>query len=85
MKMYNILDVINKMNESNDEMEILKYENIMSAIFAAPILFFGALANFFSMYFIFKQDLRVTLINSFFLLGFSMAFEIFSRISDNDR
>lgn len=55
------------MNESSEEMIILKYENMMSVMFASPLLFFGAISNFLSLYFIFNQDLRVTAINSFIL------------------
>ncbi|WP_331552257.1 putative bifunctional diguanylate cyclase/phosphodiesterase [Acetobacterium sp.] len=85
MKFYTIFDVIKKMNESSEEMTILKYENMMSVMFASPLLFFGAIANFLSLYFIFHHDLTTTAINSFVLLGFSMVFEILSRVSNNER
>lgn len=85
MKFYTIFDVIKKMNESSEEMTILKYENMMSVMFASPILFFGAIANFLSSYFIFNRDLTTTAINSFILLGFSIVFVIILSISNNER
>ena len=84
MKINNILDIIRDLNDQSEKMIILKYENIMVYIFSFSTLFLGSIANFLGMYFIFKQDIKVTLINSLFLLGFSLLFKIFSTIVSNE-
>ncbi len=85
MKNHNILDIIKKMNEINEDKIILKYENILARMIYSPILLIGSLSNFVVIYLIWHKNLKDVLINSLFLLAFSLCFEIFSRITKNER
>ncbi|MEK6266253.1 MAG: EAL domain-containing protein, partial [Clostridium sp.] len=85
MKRENIVDVIKKMNNSNEELVILKYENIFCRMFYTPILLLGSILNFIFLYLLWKKDLKVTLINSFFMFGLYLLFEIFSKTINDER
>jgi diguanylate cyclase (GGDEF)-like protein len=85
LKRENIIDVIKKMNDSNEEIIILKYENIFCRMFYTPILLSGSILNFVLQYLLWEQDLKVTLINSFFLFGLYLLFEIFSKTINDER
>ena len=85
IRIYNIFDVIRKISDSSEEMIILKYENIMLTIIASPILLLGSISNFLGMHFIWKEDINITLVNSFLLFIFYLAFELFSRIIQNEK
>lgn len=85
MKRENILEVIRQMNDTNEEMIILKYENIFCRLFYTPILLLGAILNFIVMYLIWNQDIKVTLINSFFMISLFLLFELFSQRVHNER
>ena len=84
MKVYNISNVIKKINDSNSEIVIIKYENMLFRKFCSPILFLGSILNFFTFYLILHQDIRITLINSLFLMGFSLFLELFYIIIINN-
>jgi len=80
MRIQNVLDVIRKMNESSDEITILKYENILIRMTCSPILFFGSILNFIISYIVLNEDLNISLINSIVLLGFYFLLEFVSTI-----
>ncbi|PKM59465.1 MAG: hypothetical protein CVU99_13285 [Firmicutes bacterium HGW-Firmicutes-4] len=71
--------VFELLNAADDPSQILYYQNIISCMLAAPLLFFGAIANIVIVYFFWGGDLTAALINSgiFFLLG--LIFELISR------
>lgn len=85
MKIQNIPDIIIKMNEVNEDKILLKYENILARMICSLILLIGSILNFVVIYLICHQNIKEVLINSFFLLGSSLLFELFSRISKNER
>ena len=85
VKMKNIVDVIKKMNDSNEEIIILKYENIFCRMFYTPVLLTGSILNFIFLYLLWKQDLKVTLSNSFFMLGIYLLFELVSKNINNEK
>mgnify|MGYP001573227403 CR=1 FL=1 len=85
VKIYNISDVIRKINDSNEEMVIVKYENILFQKFCSLILFLGSILNLVVIYLILHQNIKDTLINSLFLMGFSLLLELFSVIISNER
>ena len=85
MKIYNISDVIRKINDSNEEMVIVKYENMLFRKLYSPILFLGSILNFVVIYLTLHQNIKSTLINSLFLMGFSLLLEFFYIIINNER
>ena len=85
MKIYNISDVIKKISDSNDEIAIVKYENMLFRKFYSPVLFLGSILNFIVIYVVLHQDIKNTLINSLFLMGFSLLLQFFSLIISNER
>jgi len=85
IKKENILDVIRIMNGSNEEIIILKYENILCRMFFSPILFIGSILNFVGIYLIFHQHTNDILINSILLLGFFLLLELISKVIKNEK
>lgn len=83
--MQTISDIIEVLCKSNEEMTILKYENILIGMFYPPILLLGSILNFFYFYFILHQDIKSNLINSLILFAFFLAFELFFRIIEDEK
>jgi diguanylate cyclase (GGDEF)-like protein len=71
--------VFERLNAADDPCQVLYYQNILTCMFAAPLLFFGVFANIAVVYFFWGGDLTAVLVNSgiFFLLG--LTFELISR------
>jgi len=85
IKKENILDVIRIMNGSNEEITILKYENILCRMFFSPILFVCSILNFVGMYLIFHQHTNDIITNSILLLGFFLFLELISKEIKNEK
>ena len=71
-----LLDAIKK---DQDEVEYSVHYNMLICMFAAPLLFAGALCNLFMSISLFDVSIRMILFDSAALLVLSAAFEIFQR------
>ena len=85
MKIQTVPDVIKLLNASSEEAMILKYENILARMFLSPILLLSSILYFVLIYIVLKQDIKITLTNSLFPLGFYLLLETFSRTIKNEK
>ena len=71
--------VFEQLNAADDPSQILYYQNMISCMLAAPLLFFGAFANLIVVYFLWGNDLTAVLVNSGIFLLLGLIFELISR------
>jgi len=67
------------LNAADDPSRILYYQNILTCMFAAPLLFCGVFANIIVVYFFWSGDLTSVLVNSGIFLLLGLTFELISR------
>lgn len=67
------------LNAADDPSRILYYQNILTCMFAAPLLFCGVFANIIVVYFFWSGDLTSVLVNSGVFLLLGLTFELISR------
>jgi diguanylate cyclase (GGDEF)-like protein len=84
MENYSILDTIRKMNDSTENTLIVKYENMLVMLFFCPILFIGSILKFLIMHLIFNLNMKDMLIDSLFLFGIFLCFQIFNKLIKNE-
>ena len=83
-KIGKISKIINLISESTDELEVLKYENLMTTAIAVPVLLIGAGLNFILGYYLLERDFTTTAVNSLLLFIFSILFQLFQLILKNE-
>ena len=71
--------IFEQLNAADDPSQILYYQNMISCMLAAPLLFFGAFANLIVVYFLWGNDLTAVLVNSGIFLLLGLIFELISR------
>ncbi|MFZ7119649.1 MAG: HD domain-containing phosphohydrolase [Eubacteriaceae bacterium] len=85
IKIQSISGIIKKISESNDEVLILKYENIMASMFGSNVFLLGSLVSFVTRYFVLHESINKCLIDSLFLFAFSVLFRLNSKIIKNEK
>lgn len=67
------------LNAADDLTQILYYQNLITCMFASPLLFLGAIANIVVVYFFWGGNLTEVLLNSGIFLLLGISFEFISR------
>jgi hypothetical protein len=85
MKRRSVAEIISIMTDINDEESIIEYENLLSYMFAIPILLAGSAMNFVLMFFVLHKNLLDTGFNSIILLSMAIIFKItLERVKDEN-
>ncbi|UYO63349.1 EAL domain-containing protein [Acetobacterium wieringae] len=71
--------VFDLLNAEDDPAQILYYQNLITCMWASPLLFLGALANIIVVYFFWGGNLVEVLLNSGIFLLLGLSFEFISR------
>jgi diguanylate cyclase (GGDEF)-like protein len=74
--------ILNALCESEDENQILQYDNKLVCMFISPVLLAGSVINFIVRYFIFKRGLGATLMDSAILLALGLFYETLLRTGE---
>lgn len=69
-----VLSVITQMSTTTDEQQIIRYENLLSYMFAFPTLVVGAILNIFGMYYVGGASLSRVMTDSIFMLAIAGMF-----------
>ncbi len=77
--------VLKALDESNDEQQIELYENILTAMFGAPILIFGAVVNIVVRNLLWHEPYSKTLRGSIVFFVLAVLFELITRLPMNAR
>lgn len=82
---YTVPQILQLLSQSKDEELTIKYENILSYLFAVPILIIGGTANCVVLCIIGDNPLKTTFINTSFLYFLAFVFWLMLNVMTNER
>ncbi|MBP7174607.1 MAG: EAL domain-containing protein [Thermoclostridium sp.] len=81
----NVPSVLKAIDASNDEKQIELYENILTALFASPVLVVGIITHIIIRNLLWHQPIQDTLYSSIFYLSIAALFELVTRVQIKPR
>lgn len=77
----NALDIMKKIDLSGNIDDISKYENMLSCIFAAPVMFISAILNFILRFLVWHENLTIVAFDTLILCSLGIMLEVLLRIN----